>query len=86
MKKYGGVDVFLTSALIGGEWSTSCPDRFTPGEKPLDRRLGGPQNQSGRRRQKENLDSTETWTPTPRSSSPVSSRYTDWTIPAPQIK
>jgi hypothetical protein len=37
MKAYGGVDVyihvFLTSALIGGEWSASRPGRFTPREK-----------------------------------------------------
>jgi hypothetical protein len=36
MKTYGGVNVyiqaFLTSALVGGEWSASHPDRFTPGE------------------------------------------------------
>jgi hypothetical protein len=35
MKKYGGVDVemkgFLTSTLVGGEWSASRPRRFTPG-------------------------------------------------------
>jgi hypothetical protein len=35
MKTYGGVDVeihvFLTSALVGGEWSASRPGRFTPG-------------------------------------------------------
>jgi hypothetical protein len=35
MKAYGGVDVwlhiFLTSALVGGEWSASHPGRFTPG-------------------------------------------------------
>jgi len=24
---------FITSSLVGGEWSTSCPGRFTPGEK-----------------------------------------------------
>jgi hypothetical protein len=34
MKAYGGVDVeihiFLTSALVGGEWSTSRPSRFNP--------------------------------------------------------
>jgi hypothetical protein len=33
---YGRVDVwthvFLTSALVGGEWSASHPGRFTPGE------------------------------------------------------
>jgi hypothetical protein len=37
MKAYGGVDVqihiFLTSALVGGEWSTSRPGSFTPGEE-----------------------------------------------------
>jgi hypothetical protein len=37
MKVYGGVDlqihIFLTSALVGGEWSVSCPGRLTPGEK-----------------------------------------------------
>jgi hypothetical protein len=37
MKTYGGVNVythvFLTSALVGGEWSASRPGRFTPGEK-----------------------------------------------------
>jgi hypothetical protein len=37
MKAYGGVGVqihiFLTSALVGGEWSASRPDRFTPGER-----------------------------------------------------
>jgi hypothetical protein len=35
MKSYGGVDVqihiFLTSTLVGGEWSASCPCCFTPG-------------------------------------------------------
>jgi hypothetical protein len=37
MKTYDWVDVeingFLTSVLIGGEWSASSPGRFTPGEK-----------------------------------------------------
>jgi hypothetical protein len=37
MKTYGGMDVwshiFLTSALIGCEWSASRPGRFTPGER-----------------------------------------------------
>jgi hypothetical protein len=37
-KVYGGVDVyihiFLTSALVGGEWSASRPGRFTPGKEP----------------------------------------------------
>jgi hypothetical protein len=38
MKTYGGVDVeihiFLTSALVGDEWSVSRTYRFTPGKEP----------------------------------------------------
>jgi hypothetical protein len=37
MKPYGGVDIqihiFLTSALVGGEWPASRPGRFTPGKR-----------------------------------------------------
>jgi hypothetical protein len=37
MREYGGVDVqiriFLTSTLVGGEWSASRPSHFTPGER-----------------------------------------------------
>jgi hypothetical protein len=41
MKAYGGVDVqihvFSTSALVGGEWSASCPGGFPPPrEEPPD--------------------------------------------------
>jgi hypothetical protein len=41
MKIYKGVEMyvappFLTSALDGGEWSDSRPDRFTPGERAHD--------------------------------------------------
>jgi hypothetical protein len=39
MKMYGGVDVyihiFLTSALVGGEWSASRLGHFTPRERAL---------------------------------------------------
>jgi hypothetical protein len=39
MKAYGGVDVwiriFLTSVLVGGEWSALRPGRFTPEEETL---------------------------------------------------
>jgi hypothetical protein len=77
MKTYGGVEVyvhvFLTSALVGGEWSASRPGRFTPGKGaryPLDRRLGMPQNRSGRRGEEQIPDPAETRTPTPPSSSP----------------
>jgi hypothetical protein len=46
MKAYGGVDVqihiFLTSALVGGDWTTSRPGHFTPGERvPGTNQLGG---------------------------------------------
>jgi hypothetical protein len=57
MKVYGGVDiqfhVILTSALDGGVWSTSRPYLFT--QYPLDRLLGWPQIQYGRRRENKNL-------------------------------
>jgi hypothetical protein len=37
MKAYGGMDVqihiFLTSVLVGGEWSASHRGCFTPGER-----------------------------------------------------
>jgi hypothetical protein len=40
MKAYGGVDVyihiFLTSAIVAGEWSASRPGRFTPMERAND--------------------------------------------------
>jgi hypothetical protein len=51
----GGIALFLTSVEDGGEWSASCPCRFTS-EKwyPLDRRLGGPQSRSGRYGEEEN--------------------------------
>jgi len=55
MKTYWGVEVrlhaFLTSELDGGEWSASrSRSLYLQGKSPrylLDRRLGGPQGQSG---------------------------------------
>jgi hypothetical protein len=46
MKAYGGVDlqihIFLTSAVVGGEWSTLRPGRFSPRERaPGIRWIGG---------------------------------------------
>jgi hypothetical protein len=45
MKAYGGVDVyiniFLTSALVGGEWSALLPGCFIPGETPGTHWIGG---------------------------------------------
>jgi hypothetical protein len=44
MKEYGAVDVdiqiFLTLALAGGEWSASQPDHFTPGETATGEEVG----------------------------------------------
>lgn len=38
MRTYGGVavwiHVFLTSALVGGEWAALLPVRFIPGRAP----------------------------------------------------
>jgi hypothetical protein len=75
MKTYGGVKVelhiLLTTALVGGQWSASRNGRFTPWETapryPLDRRLGGPQNRSGRHGEEKILTPTGTQTPTPGS-------------------
>jgi hypothetical protein len=68
MKAYGGMDVwihiFLTSVLVWGELLASRLGRFNPGGKSprdlLDRRLGGPQNRSGRRGEMKILDPTGT--------------------------
>jgi hypothetical protein len=47
------IHVFLTSALVGGEWSASRPDRFTPRKRAPRHRfyrgLRGPVSLSGRR-------------------------------------
>jgi hypothetical protein len=95
MKTYGGVDVyihvFLTSELVGGEWSASRPGRFTPRERaPGTHWIGGqvgPQSQSGQHGEEKILDPTGTRSPTPWLSSqlhrlhyPESYKYTQsWT-------
>jgi hypothetical protein len=52
MKMYEGVDiltrVFLTSALVGGDCSFTLWPYPLGKRAPLDRRLYGPQSQSGR--------------------------------------
>jgi hypothetical protein len=68
MKTYGGVDVyihvFLTSALIRGEWSASrCGRSYYLGKNPqytLNRRLGGPQSRFGQCEEEKILDPTGT--------------------------
>jgi hypothetical protein len=70
MKAYGGVDVqthiFLTSALVGGEWSASRPGHFTPWERaPGTHWTGGWVGpRAGLDDVEKILDPTETRTPT----------------------
>jgi len=65
----------MTAALEGGEWSAARPGRTLHQGKtrcPLHRKLGGPQDRSGR---------TEILVPTgirSRTVQPVVSRYIDW--------
>jgi hypothetical protein len=64
----------MTAALEGGEWSAARPGRTLPPGKtryPLYRRLGGPQDWSGRA---ENLVPTGIRS---RTVQPVVSRYTN---------
>jgi hypothetical protein len=92
MKAYGGVqveiDIFLTSALVGGEWSASRPCHFTPGERVPDTRwLGGwvgPESVWMTSR-KENSWPYRDSNSKPSVVQPASSRYTDYAIPAPSL-
>jgi hypothetical protein len=74
MMAYGGVGVeihiFLTSALVGGEWSASRPGRFTPGERtPGTHSIGGwVDPRAGLYDVMKILDPTGTRTPTSWSS------------------
>jgi hypothetical protein len=84
MKAYGGVDVqiqiFLTSALVGGEWSTSRSGRFTPGERaPGTHWIGGWVDLRA------GLDDLEKrkFELRPLVRPAVASRYTDYAISAP---
>jgi hypothetical protein len=89
MKAYGGVDVyshvFLTSAVVGGEWSASRLCRFTPGV-----RAPGAHWVGGWVDPRDSLDDLEKENSCPYRDSnsnlsvvqPVASRYTDCAIPA----
>jgi hypothetical protein len=93
MKAYEGVDVyihiFLTSTLAGGEWSISCPCRFTPRERAPDTHwIGGwvdPRtglDDLEKRRFLPYWDSNSD----PSVVQPVASHYTDYSITDPVIK
>jgi hypothetical protein len=91
MKTYEEVDVqthiFLTSALVGGEWSASRSGRFTPGE-----RVPGTPQIGGLVGPRTDLDNVERRKSCPYQDSnsdlsavqPTASRYTDCTIAALQ--
>jgi hypothetical protein len=75
MKAYCGVavqiHVFLTSALVGGEWSASRPGRFTPGViAPGIHWIGGGWTSVSVWTRKKKIDTSGTQTPTPLSASP----------------
>jgi hypothetical protein len=84
MNAYGGVNVyihiFLTSALAGGEWSASRPGRFTSGDRILDRRLGGPQSQSGRLGEENIIEPYRDSNSEPSVVQPIASRYSGSTV------
>jgi hypothetical protein len=68
----------MAPTLDEGGWSTPCPGRFTPGKEtwyPLYRRLGGPQDWSGRVRKISPSLGFD-----PRIVQPVVSHYTDYAI------
>jgi hypothetical protein len=78
MGSEGSTQSFLTSATGGGELLDSYSGRFTPRKiatfNPLDRRLGGLQNQS--KRYGEEKTSILTLIPTP-AIEPIVQHYTD---------
>jgi hypothetical protein len=79
IKSYGGVDVqihiFLTSALVGGEWSASRPYRFTPKERaPSTHWIGGWVDP---RASLDDMEKRKFLTPSVLELQPVASRYTD---------
>ena len=76
--------LFFNLGARWGGWSTSRPGRFTLGKEnlyPLYRRLGGPQERSGRVRKISPPTGFD-----PRTVQPVVSRYTDCAYQAPYLQ
>jgi hypothetical protein len=85
MKVSGGVDVqihvFLTSALVGDEWSVSRPTRFTSEERaPSTHSIGDwmdPRGSLDNTKKRKLSDPTQTQVLTPSVVQPVASHYTN---------
>jgi hypothetical protein len=79
------IHIFLTSALVGGEWSVLRPCRFTPRERITHWIGGWVGPRAGlddvEKRRFLSLPGLEL---RPSVVQPVASRYTDYAIPAPQ--
>jgi hypothetical protein len=75
--------VFSTSALLGvvSFMPRALHSRGKSPRYPLDGRLGGPQNRSGRCGGEKNLPYLDS-SSDPSAVQPVASRYTDHTVPA----
>jgi hypothetical protein len=90
MKTYGGVDIkfhaFLTSVLVGGEWSASRPGRLTPAERAPDTHwiggwVGPRTDQDDMEKRKPCLHGDSNTDPS--AVQPVASCYSDCGIPVP---
>jgi hypothetical protein len=79
------IHIFLTSALVGGEWSTSRPYRFTPGESDPDTRCIGSwvDLRAGMEDVKKRKFLTQLGLELPRGRPALAGRYTDYATPAP---
>jgi hypothetical protein len=67
------IHIFMTTALVEGEWPASYPDYFT----------SGPQNLSEQRGEEKIVKPARTKTQTLSVAQPVASRYIDCTILPP---
>jgi hypothetical protein len=90
MKAHGVVDVyihvFLTSALVGCEWSFSRPGRFTPGKEPpepIGKECGRTPGRVWTTWRIKNYFPHRDSNYDPSVDQPVASRYTNWAIAAP---
>jgi hypothetical protein len=83
----GYIDPCFLYLGTGCRWVVSFTSRplYPRGKSPrylLDRRLGGPQNQSERHAEVKILDPHRDSNSDPSVVQPIASRYTDWAIPA----